>query len=222
MKLEQWAVMYTARCLTSLLCKIDDRSLNLVPLQGPLILVCNHINSLEVPVVITRLHPRPVTAFAKSETWDNPILGPLFSMWDAIPIQRGEPDITALRNGMRALEKGKIVAITPEGTRSGNGHLQKGHPGVVTLGLHSGAPILPMVYYGGEAFTHNVRRLRRTDFRIRVGQQFQLVAHGGRVTTDVRRKIIDEIMFQLAMLLPSQYRGVYNDLSAASAEFLRF
>jgi 1-acyl-sn-glycerol-3-phosphate acyltransferase len=212
--------MLTARGLTRLLCRIDDRSLHAIPQKGPLILVCNHINAIELPVVFPRLHPRTVTGFAKSETWDNPILGPLFNIWDVIPIHRGQPDITALRQGLKVLEEGDILAITPEGTRSGDGRLQQGHPGVVTLALHSGAPLLPLVYYGGESFQRNVRRLRRTDFRIRVGKPFRLETPK-KVTSEVRRKITDEIMFQMALLLPPQNRGFYCELSAASSDFLR-
>ena len=212
--------MLTARGLTRLLCRIDDRSLQSIPQKGPLILVCNHINAIELPVVFPRLHPRTVTGFAKSETWDNPILGPLFNIWDVIPIHRGQPDITALRQGLKVLEGGDILAITPEGTRSGDGRLQQGHPGVVTLALHSGAPLLPLVYYGGESFQRNVRRLRRTDFHIRVGKSFRLETPK-KVTSEVRRKITDEIMFQMALLLPPQNRGFYSELSAASSDFLR-
>jgi 1-acyl-sn-glycerol-3-phosphate acyltransferase len=212
--------MLTARGLTRLLCRIDDRSLHAIPQKGPLILVCNHINAIELPVVFPRLHPRTVTGFAKSETWDNPILGPLFNIWDVIPIHRGQPDITALRQGLKVLEGGDILAITPEGTRSGDGRLQQGHPGVVTLALHSGAPLLPLVYYGGESFQRNVRRLRRTDFRIRVGKSFRLETPK-KVTSEVRRKITDEIMFQMALLLPPQNRGFYSDVSATSSDFLR-
>ena len=220
MRLDYWAAMITARGLTRLLCKIDDQSLASIPHQGPLILVCNHINAIEVPVVFPRLHPRTVTGFAKSETWDNPILGPMFDIWDVIPIHRGKPDITALKQGLKVLDEGKILAIAPEGTRSGDGCLQQGHPGVVTLALHSGAPLLPLVYYGNEVFFQNLRQLRRTDFHIKVGKPFRIEVPG-RVTNEIRRQITDEIMFQMAMLLPPQNRGHYSDLGAASINFLR-
>jgi 1-acyl-sn-glycerol-3-phosphate acyltransferase len=212
--------MLTARGLTRLLCRIDDRPLNSIPMQGPLILVCNHINAIEVPVVFPRLHPRSVTGFAKSETWDNRILGPIFDLWDVIPIHRGQADIAALKQGLKMLAEGRILVIAPEGTRSGDGRLQQGHPGVVTLALRSGAPVLPMVYYGNEDFFQNMRQLRRTDFRIRVGTQFRVEAQG-KITTSIRRQITDEIMYQMALLLPPQHRGYYSDLSAASNQYLR-
>ena len=58
--------------------------------------------------------------------------------------------------------------IAPEGTRSGNGRLQRGLPGAVLLAMRSGAPLLPMAYYGGEKFRDNLRNLRRTDFHIQI------------------------------------------------------
>ena len=214
-------VNYTIKGLTQALCRIESEHLKQVPSCGPLILVCNHVNFLEVPVVFTHLQPRPVTGLVKAETWDSPFLGPLFNLWGGIPVRRGEPDTAALRRAIQSLAQGKILAISPEGTRSGTGILQRGHPGIVSLALHSGAPLLPLVYYGGEAFHHNLRRLRRTDFHIRVGQPFHLATHNGLVTRGVRQQITDEIMYQLAALLPSQYRGAYADLASATRQYIR-
>jgi 1-acyl-sn-glycerol-3-phosphate acyltransferase len=222
MTLTAWAVNNTIKSLTRLACRIEKDALQQVPLTGPLILVCNHVNFLEVPLVLTHLQPRPVTGFAKSETWENPIMGRLFNFWQAIPLRRGEADVGAMRKAIKLLNAGKIIAVSPEGTRSGDGRLRKGIPGVVLLALNSGAPLLPLVYYGGESLRPNLLRLRRTDFRIRVGTPFHLDAQGVKITRQVRQQMVDEIMFQLAALLPAQYRGVYADLDLASTNFLRF
>ena len=208
--------------LTRLLCRVDDAQLARVPERGPLIIVANHINFLEAPLIYTHLQPRPVTGFAKAETWNNPVLGALFDLGGAIPLRRGEADMTALRQALKALEAGRILAVTPEGTRSGHGRLQPGRPGVVLLALRSGAPLLPVVYYGGELFWRNLPRLRRTDFHIVVGQPFYLDAGGVKVIRQVRQQMTDEIMYQIAALLPPAYRGVYSDLAAATETYLRF
>ncbi len=223
MTLTYRAVTSTIKGLTRLLCRVDDAQLARVPDRGPLIIVANHINFLEVPLLYTHLLPRPVTGFAKAENLSNPILGPLlFNLGGAIPLHRGEADVTALRRALAALEAGHILAVAPEGTRSGHGRLQRGHPGVVWLALRTGAPLLPMVYYGGELFWRNLARLRRTDFHIVVGQPFYLDAGGVKVTRQVRQQMADEIMYQMAALLPPAYRGVYSDLAAATEMYLRF
>lgn len=215
-------VTWTIRVLVRLLVRVDGEQLARVPARGPLIIVANHVNFLEVPLLYTYLLPRPVTGFAKIETWDNPILGPLFSLCGAIPLNRGEADTDAMRKAVEALEAGSIMAVAPEGTRSSHGRLQKGRPGIVYLALNTGAPLLPLVYHGGELFWRNLKRLRRTVFHIAVGQPFHLDAGGAKVTREVRRQMIDEVMYQLAALLPPAYRGVYSDLAAATETYLRF
>lgn len=216
------AVNAAIKGITRLLCRIDDSALERVPRRGPLILAANHINFLEVPLVYTHLQPRPITGFAKAETWDNPLMAYLFNLWDGIPLRRGESDVRAYHQALQALKAGKIVAVAPEGTRSGSGRLRRGHPGIVTLALRSRAPILPMVYYGGESFYDNLRHLRRTDFHIVVGHPFVVQTGDAPVTRAVRRQITDEIMYQLAALLPPRYRGEYADLESATQRYLRF
>ena len=222
MTLTHRIVIATLKGLTGLLCRVDDEQLARVPDRGPLILVGNHVNILEMPILYTRLQPRPVTGFTAAYRWEKLWTRWLLNVCGAIPLHRGEADIAALRKALELLKAGCIFAIAPEGTRSGHGRLQQAHPGVVILALRSGAPLLPVVYYGSEHYRENLRRLRRTDFHIVVGEPFYVDAGGTKVTRQVRRQIVDEIMYQMAALLPPAYRGVYSDLDAATQEYLTF
>ena len=222
MRVTYTIVTTTIKGLTRLLCRIDDRQLSRVPERGPLILVCNHVNFLDIPLVYTHLQPRPVTGYAKAETWDNPAMAYLFDLWRAIPIRRGEPDLLALRRGLDALSNGYILAIAPEGTRSGHGCLGPAHPGVVLLAVQSGVPLLPLVYYGSEDLHGNLRKFKRTNFNISVGNPFSVDIGQVKITRPLRQKVADEIMYQLAAALPPKYRGFYADLSKATETFLRF
>jgi 1-acyl-sn-glycerol-3-phosphate acyltransferase len=222
MALTHRIVVAAFKGLTRLLCRIDDVQLARVPDRGPLILVTNHVNLLEIPVIYTHLQPRPVTGFVAAYRWDNPWLRWLFEVCGAIRLRRGEADIAAMRRAIDMLRAGYILTIAPEGTRSEHGRLQKAHPGVVLLALRSGAPLLPLVFYGGERYGDNLRRLRRTDFHIVVGTPFHLDPGGVKVTRQVRRQMMDEVMYQLAALLPPAYRGVYGDLNAATEMYLAF
>lgn len=212
----------TIKGITRIFCRVDDEQLALIPKTGPLILVGNHVNFLDVPIILTHIQPRHVTSFVKIDAWDNPLLGRLFDLWGAIPLKRGEVDIKAFRQALSALEAGNILAIAPEGTRSGDGRLQRGHPGVVVIALRSGAPLLPLVYYGGEILRHNITRMKRTDFHIVVGKPFYIDPGVENVTRKIRLQITDQIMYQMAALLPLKYRGHYNDMDSASDTFLRF
>lgn len=130
--------------------------------------------------------------------------------------------MSALRSALDALDSGMIVGVAPEGTRSENGELSLGHPGVVIIALRSGAPVLPLGFYGIEKYKSNIIQLRRTSFYIRVGMPFYVDPGGKKVTRDIRREIVEEIMYQIANLLPHQYRGQYSNLGEASSNYLRF
>jgi 1-acyl-sn-glycerol-3-phosphate acyltransferase len=116
---------------------------------------------------------------------------------------------SAVRLALKDLRTDRILAIAPEETRCGDGRLQKGRTGVAMLALASGAPVLPVAYYGGERFQQNIFRLRRTDFHIVVGEPFHIQRPEGGSSRLVREKITSEIMNRLATLIPVQYRGYY-------------
>ena len=194
-----------------MLCRIEKDELDKIPANGPLILAMNHIGSLEVPLLRSHVQPRRVISLAKIETWDNKFIGWLFDVWGSIPIRRGEVDLWALRKCLHCLSAGDILGVAPKGTRSQDGKLLCGRPGIVLIGLHSGAPIIPVVHWGVENFPENVKHLKRTDFHIRVGKPFTLDAKGEKVNGKVCQEMVDEIMYQIANLMPEEYRGKYAD-----------
>jgi len=207
--------------LVHVLCRIDGKQIERIPMRGPLILIANHVNFLDAPVLHCLFRPRKVIGLAKAEAWENPLLGWLFDQWEAIPIRRGVADIGALRRALSVLKLGGILAVAPEGTRSRHGRLQRGRSGIVTLALKSGAPLLPVVVYGGEAIGENARRFRRTPFHIRVGEPFSIKIGGERLTSELRQRITDEIMMRMAALLPPQYRGEYANRDSVIETYLK-
>jgi 1-acyl-sn-glycerol-3-phosphate acyltransferase len=215
-----WFVNTMVKAGTTVLCRIDAPDLHKVPEHGPLIVYSNHTGQIEVPVMYSHLQPRPVTGIAKVETWDGWFLRWIFNLWGAIPIRRGEADLEAMRKSLEALEKGYILAIAPEGTRNKNGRLIGAHPGVITLALRSGAPLLPVAHWGGENFLANLKQLKQTDFHIRVGEPFKLNPGTERVSREIRQKMVDEMMVRLAAMLPEYYRGAYSDLEITEEKYL--
>lgn len=218
----KWIVTYSAKFIMDVVCQIDAKEIKKIPMAGPLIVYTNHTGSIEAPIFYTQLAPRPVTGIAKVESWDNWFLNWIFTLWNIIPIRRGESDMDAMRAALGALEKNTILGMSPEGTRSKTGALLKAKPGIAMLAIHSKAPVQVAAHWGGEKFGENIKRLKRTDFQIRVGPIFYLDAHGARVTKEIRQQMADEMMYQLAKLLPAEYRGEYADLENATEQYLRF
>jgi 1-acyl-sn-glycerol-3-phosphate acyltransferase len=207
--LARWFMNNLIRVGTDLLCRIDKQDFKKIPTQGPLILVVNHINSLEVPLLFVHLQPRKMVGLAKIETWDNKFMGWLFDLWEAIPVRRGEADLEAIRRCLKVLEAKEILAIAPEGTRSYHGSLLQAQPGVVVIALRAGAPILPIAHWGGEDFKSNLKKWKRTPFHFRVGRAFTLDAGSEKMTAEIRQEMADEIMGQIAALMPESYHGEY-------------
>lgn len=220
--LSYWILRALVIAYTRVTCRLDLSELGKVPRSGPLILFTNHTGQIEVPLMFTHLQPRKVTGFAKVETWDNWFLNWVFDVWGAIPLRRGEADMQAIRAALELLDEGYIIGIAPEGTRNKTGRLLKAHPGIVMLALHSGAPLMPVAHWGGENFLSNLKRFRRTDFHIRVGEPFRLKTDGLRMTHEIRQEIVDQIMYKIAELLPEDYRGAYADLQNATDTYLDY
>jgi 1-acyl-sn-glycerol-3-phosphate acyltransferase len=208
------------RAILCAACKVDAAELALLPRKGPLIVVMNHINFLEGPLLFALLYPRDVSGFVKADTWRNPLLALLANIWECVPVARGSNDIGSMRLALEALRRGKILNVMPEGTRSHDGKLGPGHAGVVAMALRSGAPIVPVALYGSEAFWPNLRRGRRTQVHFRVGEAFRLrEGEPGKVKAS-RAEAADEIMESIARLLPPEYRGAYAGRPAASRHIL--
>jgi 1-acyl-sn-glycerol-3-phosphate acyltransferase len=215
-KMTNWVL----RRVFQTVCRIDVPQIRTIPTVGPLILVANHINFLEVPVLVPHLDNPAVIGLSKKESWDNPLFNFLFNQWQAIPIERGVVDRDAFRQCLEVLAKGKILAISPEGTRSINGRLQQAKPGVVALALRSQAPLIPVAMFGHENFWQNFKHLRRTDFHVAVGKPFQLNLGEEGLSRDGRQAVADEIMYKLAELLPERYRGVYQGVDQVKYKYV--
>jgi len=221
MSISQAIVVGFFRSLTSAICQIDDDALECVPSKGPLILVTNHVNVLEIPLLITRLHPRPLSGFFAAYRLDSFWIRWFLTTFGGIPVRRGAPDREAIHQAVERIVAGDIFGITPEGTRSGDGCLQRGKGGVVHLALETNAPILPIVHWGSENWVQNLAKLRRTPFHIAVGKPFHLSPMTD-INRSLRHEMLSEIMREMAALLPYPYRGVYAKSSDRDPIHLRF
>jgi 1-acyl-sn-glycerol-3-phosphate acyltransferase len=189
--------------------------------SGPVILAINHINFLEVPLLASYGYPQRVTGLAKEETWKNPVIGFLADTYSAIPLDRDGSYNETFRRVREVMEQGSFMIVAPEGSRSRTGVLQKGKGGIVQLALATGAPVLPVVHFGGEKIWENMKHLKRTSLCIKVGRPVRFKCDG-RPGKTVRAQMTDEMMGQLAALLPEEMRGEYAEQALRESEYLEF
>ena len=223
MKFKERVLNAFTRLLLRAACRIDAEEMKLIPWDGPALLLSNHVTNIEGPLYYVFLRPRKMTALAKRELWDNPVTRLFMNTWNIIPIARGGVDSNAMRECMRALDEGYILGMAAEGTRSKTGRLRKGQPGATLLATRKDVPLFPIVHWGLLDLKANLKRLRRTPVSVRVGKPFRLRKPGdGSITSADRRRMVDEMMYQLAVLLPPELRGDYADLSKMTTDYVQF
>lgn len=199
------------RIIIRIIAAADTSELRSIPKNGPLILVFNHVNFLEVPLLFLRLKPRKVHYLAKSETWNKPFMGWMADNWESVRIRRGMNPVEEFHSAGEFLAEGEILLIAPEGSRSEDGILKKGRGGTVLIALQNDAVIIPIGHTGAEKVRFNLRRIKRTAVQYRVGKPFKLTGNS-HPSKEQRLELSDAIMNELAQLLPRDQRGIYRDM----------
>ncbi|NNU27240.1 1-acyl-sn-glycerol-3-phosphate acyltransferase [Isoptericola sediminis] len=175
-----------------------------VPRRGPVILASNHLSFID-SIIIPLVTPRHVTFIAKAEYWTGRGLKGRVYRWffttmGHIPVDREDPRAgqRSLQDALLVLQRGDAFGIYPEGTRSRDGRLHKGHTGVAWLALAGPAPIVPVALRGTDRVQPVGRRLPRpyrgiqVDFGTPIAPQRQLPA--GMRPAQARRELTDEVM----------------------------
>jgi 1-acyl-sn-glycerol-3-phosphate acyltransferase len=190
-----------------LLADWEVTGLEKVPARGPLILVANHNNIIDPPLLGASIPHRQIVFMAKKELFDRWYSGWLVRGYCAFPVRRGEPDREAFRQALTVLRRGFILGMFPEGTRSKTGAMGPAQPGTAIIALRAGVPILPVGITGTGAIKGPASVIRRRpQIRVKIGRPFWLA-----VDRSDRRRAIEEatgqIMGRIAALLPPEYRG---------------
>lgn len=118
-----------------------------VPLDGALIVACNHVSYVDPPALC--FCPRRISFMAKKELFAIPLLGPLIRGLGAFPVDRHGSARAAIARSLEVLRRGGTIGIFPEGTRNLSGEVRP-QTGVALLAALSGAPVLPVRVLGGD------------------------------------------------------------------------
>ncbi len=204
------AVGVLVRVLLLLLTSWKVKGRGNVPANGGLIVVANHLNLADPPLLGASLGRRAVF-MAKKELFRSRLLSFFIHSLGAFPVQRGELNRQALRQANQVLAKGLALIIFPEGSRSRSARLQPALPGSALIAQHNNIPVLPVGIIGTEKIRGFGWFLRRPRIMVNIGHPFHLPSIEGRLTRTNRWELTDAIMSHIARLLPVDYRGKYAE-----------
>jgi 1-acyl-sn-glycerol-3-phosphate acyltransferase len=126
-----------------------------IPEHGATILASNHVSYLDPLTLafVAAQRGRRVRFLAKSELFENPVLGVLLNAAHQIPVYRGTAESSgALSAAVEALARGECVAVFPEGTISQDFEPMRGKSGTARLASASGVAVVPVGLWG----THRI------------------------------------------------------------------
>ncbi|MBI3522772.1 MAG: 1-acyl-sn-glycerol-3-phosphate acyltransferase [Chloroflexi bacterium] len=196
----------TVSALATFLAPLAVRGREHIPAEGPYILAANHIDWKDPPWIEFAFRV-PLRYMAKQEVFEVPLIGGVLRGIGCFPVRRGEADRRAIVTALRVLETGHPLGFFPEGHRSEDGVLRRGHPGIALLAERSGAPIVPV----GIAGTTHARlgRFWRRDIDVVIGESFRVadLASSERSSADATTAAI---MRRIARLLPEEMRGEHR------------
>ncbi|MHB8680914.1 MAG: lysophospholipid acyltransferase family protein [Acidimicrobiales bacterium] len=185
-----------------------------IPVTGPVILAPNHVTFLDsffLPLVVKRR----VTYVAKAEYFDSWKTAWFFRAVGQIPMRRegGSASERALAAARDVLLGGGVLGIYPEGTRSPDGKLYKGHTGVARLALGCHVPVVPVGLVGTDKVQRPGSNLPRPfkAVTIRFGQPLDVsrFAVAGEVDAMALRALTDELMFEIRAMTGQEYVDRY-------------
>jgi 1-acyl-sn-glycerol-3-phosphate acyltransferase len=187
--------------------------------DGPAIVAGNHL-SFSDSFFLGAVVPRRLIFLAKSSYFTTPGVRGLLTRWffrslGQLPIDRtsGSASMSALQAGLQILERGELLCVYPEGTRSPDGRLYRGRTGVARMALVAGVPVVPVAMIGTERIQPPGTIIPRTaPLSIRIGKPLDLSDRREAAKRDpkVYRHVTDEIIREVQRLSGQEYVDTFS------------
>ncbi len=212
-------VALVSRISARLIADVRIEGMEHVPATGALILAANHVSNIDPFLAgawtTLYLRRRRIHWLGKRELFGWPVFGWISALGGVHPVDRSTADVEAYRLATRILDRGYVLMIFPEGTRSPTGELQEARDGMAQLAIRTGASILPIGITDSDRVWPKGRKLPapfpRRRITVRFGEPFK-AADMVPPTTDRRAAktaATTAIMGRIAELLEPRQRGVY-------------
>jgi 1-acyl-sn-glycerol-3-phosphate acyltransferase len=170
--------------------------------EGAALIASNHVSYVDPPF-IGSVFDEDIYFLARKTLFRFPWSNWLLTRWQAIPVDRDKPDPSSIKAIFKRLKEGKKVIIFPEGTRSPDGSLQPGEPGVGMIIARARVPVIPIRIIGAhEAMPRDKKLPQPARITVAVGKPWIIdtasLSHLSK--EELYRHISDEVMRRIAEL----------------------
>jgi 1-acyl-sn-glycerol-3-phosphate acyltransferase len=190
--------------------KINFYGTEHLPDTGGLIVVTNHMSRMDTLHLFINPARKDITALVADKYQKYPVFNWVLDTAGVVWLDRSKADFTAFRQAADRIKGGVSLGIAPEGTRSVTGQLLEGKPGTVLLAMKTQVPIVPVGISGTDTYFYKLKRLRRPEVSLNFGPAFDLPPVDRDNREESMRKLTDELMCRIAVLLPPRYWGYYK------------
>jgi 1-acyl-sn-glycerol-3-phosphate acyltransferase len=182
-----------------------------LPRSGAFILAANHFGAYDIPLLMRHV-PRRLDFVSIVEIFRKPLAGWFLSRMNAFPLDRHRADPATVRIILDRLERGRVVAMFPEGRVRAPGesvvHGGTLRPGLTRIARLANAPIVPAVVLNSSAYAKISAwmPLRRTRYGVAFGEP--IAVHDEQ---DAEQRLMATYRALYAQLLAAGLRAVYSE-----------
>jgi 1-acyl-sn-glycerol-3-phosphate acyltransferase len=193
------------RLLVPALSRLEITGMANFPRHGPLLVVGNHLATLEVVLMVVYA-PQPPEMLGASDIGPPPWMDAITRVYGFISVNRGNFDRAAMTQALDVLRQGGTLGIFPEGGVWDPGAMEAKR-GVAWLSYHTGAPVLPIGFGGIEGALDAALKLKRPTLTMNVGKPLPAVTlPQGTRRREGLQAAADRILLEIEALIPEAYR----------------
>lgn len=168
-----------------------------IPKEGSFILASNHTSYLDPPILAVGCfikRRRKLSFVAKEELFGNKIFAWYIKQLGAFPIKRNFGDISAIKESIRRIKKGRALVIFPEGERSDDGKIREGFPGIALLATKTKIPVIPAFIKGSsDALGEDSKFLKFCKIYLKIGKPLVFYQEGPQTYSEITDRIMSAI-----------------------------
>lgn len=164
-----------------------------IPKKGGAIIASNHQSYLD-PAILGFGSPRHLHFLARQELFEvNWFFKTLISSLNAVALERRKFNSEGIRKTIDYLTEGKVFIVFPEGTRTSDGTLRPFKPGLITISLKAGVPIIPARITGAFESWPRTSKFPKRRYPIRVIYGKPIIPGENESPDEICRKLYERV-----------------------------